>query len=1550
MGNFGHQERNVYGRAIVAAGTNALPEPGKTTLTQAVGAPKGVLGAAARLQRAIERALADVANLEAANRGGDLSRALGLRSLVDDFIEQAPGLLAAAPQHGDVELTASAQALLKRAQIALDNAPQISPAAREAAQRRDYTLWDAELAPWRARASSAKAEPIASLGSERGGTQASTGTSSPTRSDSQTKATVPASVVDPEPASTSKEGEEARDFLRDLQRDTPTQNASESVWARELSSAQLSLNELRAALKAATEQLTARHIEALRSALARSKEAIESLEKLTDQLPTSALDQVSMLQLEYSSAQDWLATATRGGSKAVPAASARRVVATSTSHASSAQPDQALKPTSAMDWVATRVARASDGRDDAQAADAVVLAIEELSPDERQDLAERVNRYQPGNGDELAGQIDRLSVGTRRRIQSAFAGVQLGPWKQALGITEPEPQLGKGTFSPNVYIGYWRSRLIHELAIEVTAGGWPPLHPNVQWTADPAQLATALEVVLSELSSDAGFSTLLANCTHPIDAMALIAEYMDTHAGSGAEPAWQPHLVPRLGFAMRDAMLRALRRMARRLAARAAATQGATISSGDVIPTEPVDRVAIYLLCKPNVAEVSYVKGSPDKSSPDDFANGLRQLFEVEFVGERDPALWNWIHVQVPGDATREEVSHHLFGTATDLHSDQAYAISRVGMYFAVPMSLARGAPALMRFAPDDVRTRTSTSTITAQGCNDVVALAGSAIALEATATQPPNDGTPHQDEISASTANSIAALSRSQLADYNIALMELGVETFAAPATRWLDAVLAKSATEILPWSHAIRQQHNTITEAGQFLRQVAPTLLPAKNAAPAQEVARDLATCFGSAHLGDISTGLLKRARDRFAWLPMEGLKASARNLMQARLDISGVTRPAAHAGLEQMEQQDIDERMIALERQTRTGTVDQDAIVEHSVMQREYALRFRSQALRDQTLALSQALNDSNDGAISWLSNLGHNHDIDSAFARFAGISRRAQQLVATMEETIALGPQALMSKSDDGAKTRERRLRAVEAAEKGFEKLKTADFENDLKKAWEEAKDAERRSRIGHIVAQIAVLIGIGLVSGGIASWVGGAAGGFVESSLLARTALSAATAARTGRIVGGITQFTVDVAGNAIGQTLITGDSMRDSFVENLVTSGAMLVAMRPIQHLGQRARAELHAAESGAAHAAEGAGKLAAARRFWTYTKSGELALDTAVGSLELLAQAAVGYAVARAMHGPPKDEAQASSWVETGASLVIGRVVAGRMRGLEQRLQQHGQAAGNLLQRVRKQAQLAEGHAENPTPDAAWKLLDEYRGLLHEEAALLASPEAAKLPPEQLAELKRGNAQGFDPAEQGAIAAVALQRKLKPVSSDGVEWVGTEKDVEAAIAASGATVVDRDKTRVKIEVAGEHRTLFIGSNERADAPETPALHASSTRSGDDALPINRKEAIETSIDVEKLRINARLPFKSGSLTNAGRALTKHPEVLGQTKNTLRTTLRTDPEINAAAAEALETILQGTRTSLTLPRYGAVLEFRGPSGFGARFLAKTGEFIGFINP
>jgi hypothetical protein len=90
-------------------------------------------------------------------------------------------------------------------------------------------------------------------------------------------------------------------------------------------------------------------------------------------------------------------------------------------------------------------------------------------------------------------------------------------------------------------------------------------------------------------------------------------------------------------------------------------------------------------------------------------------------------------------------------------------------------------------------------------------------------------------------------------------------------------------------------------------------------------------------------------------------------------------------------------------------------------------------------------------------------------------------------------------------------------------------------------------------------------------------------------------------------------------------------------------------------------------------------------------------------------------------------------------------------------------------------------------------------------------------------------------------------------------------------------------------------------------------------------------------------------PFNA-ELTQVGRALTKHPEVVGLEKGTLRQTLRTDAALNRAGADALKGIIRsGVRTTPTLPRYGQVVQIQVPGGYGARWYS-DGRFIGFINP
>lgn len=136
-----------------SAGVSMMAIPGKATLTGAL-AGTAMLDSVSQLARTLAGATSDVAALEQANRKGDLKCALWARGCILRFIKQLPLLLASVPSRSAAELEAQAQVVLARAEAALENAPKISQAARDAADRGDFSLWRADLAPWYAKAQS----------------------------------------------------------------------------------------------------------------------------------------------------------------------------------------------------------------------------------------------------------------------------------------------------------------------------------------------------------------------------------------------------------------------------------------------------------------------------------------------------------------------------------------------------------------------------------------------------------------------------------------------------------------------------------------------------------------------------------------------------------------------------------------------------------------------------------------------------------------------------------------------------------------------------------------------------------------------------------------------------------------------------------------------------------------------------------------------------------------------------------------------------------------------------------------------------------------------------------------------------------------------------------------------------------------------------------------------------------------------------------------------------------------------------------------------------
>jgi hypothetical protein len=105
---------------------------------------------------------------------------------------------------------------------------------------------------------------------------------------------------------------------------------------------------------------------------------------------------------------------------------------------------------------------------------------------------------------------------------------------------------------------------------------------------------------------------------------------------------------------------------------------------------------------------------------------------------------------------------------------------------------------------------------------------------------------------------------------------------------------------------------------------------------------------------------------------------------------------------------------------------------------------------------------------------------------------------------------------------------------------------------------------------------------------------------------------------------------------------------------------------------------------------------------------------------------------------------------------------------------------------------------------------------------------------------------------------------------------------------------------------------------------------------------------IGNSNAVQKMMSSATSQYNNGPLSNVGRALPKHPNVIGESGNIL-SKLGGAEGVNKAGENVLSSIIStGAKTIKDTVAFGKVIEYKLGNGIGARFSEKTKEFIGFL--
>ncbi|MGN6104340.1 MAG: hypothetical protein ACTHU0_04490 [Kofleriaceae bacterium] len=808
-----------------------------------------------------------------------------------------------------------------------------------------------------------------------------------------------------------------------------------------------------------------------------------------------------------------------------------------------------------------------------------------------------------------------------------------------------------------------------------------------------------------------------------------------------------------------------------------------------------------------------------------------------EWLGARDPALWNWIEVTEPRDATREDVAASLFERHDgENHTEYAYGLTAAPPLFRVPARWARAFPQAAAHAPasalanaendDESAEARSALDVADSRIGDDVAIAQAAGRIDPRRPVPPNLG---QLAKALEQSTGQLALIGERLAPWKLSHL-------VGPALRWAarraEHLNGTPDATLRRWAPIIEGQRALLFDATRDLLELleaaersagAPD---AREARPFRDAIEAFAIAFGESHLVETAAAQLAAARQARAMLPLALLDQSLRESRAATAQLAGErAQPnrygsagsahdpvAAEAAQHQLARSALELRAKA----SAGGAIAPSEVEAIAVSAAEEGFRSRLATLDLQLQRLKEAVWATNDSTIEGLANLLHG-ELSELPRTLIRIQNAASQIGQAMSDrTMAVITAENRATDPDVHASHILFARKQSVAQARRELAELAEREQ-LQALFQRAHDAIRDAQIRAMILEIALLIGVSVIGGAAGSVVGGA----VRGALLAEAAADTATFVRgaaTARSAGAIANVATDAAVTAVGQTLVAGDSAQLSFVENLVSSAGVIAALRP-----------LHAATATWGRLDE------AAVGMWKVVGRGKaLALRGSVVTAEMVTAAAAGYVAARLVKGePPPSDQQATAWAIQGASIAVGRLVSGRLTGIQQRLALLAEEGMQLRRRAAVQQALAADLEATGRHDAALRLLDDHVRLLEDEAALLRDPARLAglgLDPQQLASLRAGNQAALDDTHSRDHATAVLHlHGLEPIAAGGAMWSGTPRQIEEALRAAGGAVAevarDPEAGRWTARIDGQE-VSFLEVRSSAPAPReaTPAL------------------------------------------------------------------------------------------------------------------------------
>jgi hypothetical protein len=965
--------------------------------------------------------------------------------------------------------------------------------------------------------------------------------------------------------------------------------------------------------------------------------------------------------------------------------------------------------------------------------------------------------------------------------------------------TAARPQLAQRGHAMQYYRLH-QPAFLDAVRTRLLAASLAPGSPQLSWTSGPARFVEQLGFALTGPEAKE-----LPELLYPSDPWALI----DAHRTMDADPTLATGAMgwsPAAGLALAAAFERSVRASLPRVAARYVAEQG-TRSASLLVAAHPMDRVVAEALVADGVvalgasraAGTGKAAGTP--AGYDVQTGGIRLVMSYRWLGDVDPTLWHWLSIDDPADATLEEIAFALWS-----RTEYAYGLTRVGGHVAVPKEWARqvpgvqvrealGGPTFDRFE------RSSVEELAASKLADGAALVQGAHAAAGDTAQPtsatararaqpePHDSAPDRAQFldALDTTSVILDELTRQLGPWGLAYVLDAGRSF---VVRQRAALLGTTPDTLALWAPVITGQRaivrdaatgvlevqKVLAEAGVTPEQLSP-LDRAQNAHPGLQVLYGYAQAAGTAQLVESARSVLAQARAAHAMLPVTLIARASQDAGHelSQLSHAGAGDPLAAARARALgaDHAQLAGEVATLEGQVMaTGRPDPVLLETAGLDAETIAFRARIAQLQASLSALGHALDAADQGAIAALANLsagarmvmtGHHLDLASQALDEVETVLDASQPAAVNARYDAMPPSPAREYGRQFELRDTRKAQLAHAHERFAAIAKAHGLDGAL---FQEAEHALRDAPIRALVANVAVLLAVGVISGGVAAVAGDFAAGLVGGGRAVTTIGDATGALRTARIVGGVTNVVVDAGANAAAQTALNGDHLGSSFAENLLSNAAVRVALRPL-HAAIRTWGGLDE-EALALWTQQGArGKLALAR--------------TATVSVELVTAGATSYVVHRLTtlaRGAQPDDETVATWAVQGATLVLARLIHTRLDAVMERLKGAGARAGELVARAARQQTrtLTYQSAEAIERGAAMRLLIEHQQLTQDEIAFWRQAAAD---PAALRTL------GID-GEQATARLAAAEGQVAELAGAALQYLplrlaGLEQEVEGS-------------------------------------------------------------------------------------------------------------------------------------------------------------------------